>query len=331
VNAAKQPFPVSAVICVMMMALFAARHVLAPLPVEAPFEGGMPLAAALGRLATDVPWVAAAIAAVAVVWTLMVVFQITVRFAPGANRNYLPAQLLLVTAGGVTMGGEAVAATVTMWLMALGVRGFAFSFRKGYRFSDVFHAAFFLGLMPLLYAPSAAVVPAVAVAALAVYRRSLREGVVCIVGLALPVPAAGFVHWAMGADGGFIYRELWRCATEPRPDLWPVPWVGVGVWATVVVLSVAAVVYGHSHRKTFRNTPYRFMQHAALALLFASASAALPGSSVEVAAMAAVPCAALVPFAFHGKATHLATTLYIAVVAGVLLLDLPPLFGFMLG
>jgi len=326
-NAAKQPFPVSAAICVMMAALFTVRRAVAPLPVEAPYGDGMPLAAAMTRLSADVPWVAGAIAAIVAVWTLAVMFQITVRFAPGANRNYLPAQLLLVAVGGVAVSGEALASLIAVWLMTLATRGFSFSFRKGYRFSDVFHAAFFLGCIPLLYAPAAVMALPVAAAAVVVYRRSLREAAVCLVGLALPVPVAGFAYWAAGAGDGYIFRELWRCATSPRPDLWPVPWVGVAVWALVAVLAAVSVLHGHAHRKGFRNTPYRFMQATALTLLFVAGSSAVPGSSVTVAALAAVPCAALVPFAFHGKSAHLATALYVAIVAGVLLLDLPPVLS----
>jgi hypothetical protein len=324
-NAGRQSFPVSVVICALLAVLFVVRHSVAPLPVEAPFDGGMPLAAALTRLAVSSPWAAAALAAAMVVWTLLVLVQITIRFAPGAHRNYLPAQLFLVVAGGVAMSGEAPASLVAAWLMALAVRGFAFSFRKGYRFSAIFHASFFLGCMPLLYAPAALFALPVAMTGVAVYRRSLREGVVCVAGLALPVAMAGFVHWAMGTEGGFIYRELWRCVTTPVYTRWLVPWAGVAVVASVTALALFGAVWGLAHRGSFRNTPYRFMRHAALALLAVAASAAAPGSSLALLPIVAVPCAALVPSAFHGKGATTATAIYCAAVAAVLLLNLPPL------
>jgi len=327
VNAGRQPFPASVAICGALAALLVVRYRMGLDPTAAPFEGGMPLAAALVRLSTDMPWVAAVMAAVLVTWTLMVVVQITVRFAPASGRNYLPPQLLIIGAGGVAVGGETLAAMVGAWLLVLGLRGFAFSFRKGYRFSEVFHAGFFLGCLPLLYAPAAAVVPLVTVAAVAVYRRSLREAVVALVGMGVAVPAAGFVYWAAGEPAGFIYRELWRCATVPTHALGLTPWPSLVIGGLVAALAAIAVVWGHSHRKSFRNTPYRFLQHAALTLLFVSASAALPGSTATLVPLAAVPCAAVSAFAFHGRAAVVSTAIYIAVVAAVLLRDLPALAG----
>jgi len=327
VNAGRQPFPASAAICVALAALFVVRYRMGLDPTAAPFEGGMPLAAALTRLSTDMPWVAAGVAAVVVTWTLMVMMQITVRFAPASGRNYLPPQLLLVGAGGVALGGETLAALLGAWLLTLALRGFAFSLRKGYRFSEVFHAGFFLGWLPLLYAPMAAVVPLATVAAIVIYRRTLREAVVSFVGLGVAVPAAGFVHWAGGAPADFIYRELWRCATVPTHTLGLVPWPSVAIGGMVAVLAAIAVVWGHGHRKSFRNTPYRFLQHAALTLLLVTASAALPGSTATLVPLAAVPCAAVSAFAFHGRAAVVSTAIYIAIVAAVLLRDLPALAG----
>lgn len=326
-NASRQSFPVSALICTLMAALFVARYLLAPYPFEAPFEGGMPLAAALTRFSVAHPWPAGAIAAVVLIWTLLVVVQLTVKLAPAATRNYLPAQILLVCVGGVVVPGEALAAIAVVWLSALAARQFVHSFHKGYSFGELFHGGFHLGLIPLLYAPAALIVPVVAIAALVIYRRSGRETIVCFAGLLLPVPAAGFIHWAAGAESGFIYRELFRCATENGTawDLVPLPLLGIAV--PVTVLAITGVVWALSHKANIRKTQYKIMQHTSFVLLSVAASVLIPGTSTSIVALAAVPFALSVPYAFSRKTAVISTVLYCFILAAVLTVDLLPVLG----
>ncbi len=263
-NASRQSFVVSALICALLAALFVARYLLAPMPVEAPFEDGMPLAAALTRLTAARPWFAAAVAAMIVVWTLLVVVQLTVKYAPAASRNYLPAQIFLVCAGGMTVSGEALASLAVAWLSALATRQLAFSFHKGYGFTQVFHAGFYLGIIPLLYAPAAVVVPVIAIAALVIYRRSGREMIVCL---------------ATGDGAGFIRSELRRCTFEHLSVWEALPLSGLGVAVPLSALTLVGILWALGHKKNVRKTQYRFMQHTLLALLAVAASAPLPSTS----------------------------------------------------
>lgn len=315
-------------ICVGLAALFVARYLLAPLPVEAPFEGGMPLAAILTRFTAAHPQLAAAIATVIVVWTLLVIVQLTVKYAPAASRNYLPAQIFLVVAGGLVVPGEALAAIFVSLLSALAARQLVFSFHKGYSFRELFHAGFYLGFIPLLYAPAAAIVLPIAVAALWIYRRSAREAVVCLAGLLLPVAGAGFIHWAAGADGGFILRELLRCALERNTEWNEVPLPLAAAGTLPFVLSFIAIFQALTHKKSLRKTQYKFMQHTSLTLLLLVASAAVPGTSTTLLALAALPLALSVPYAFTGKAATVSTLVYCFIIVAVLVLDLLPVLDF---
>lgn len=329
-NASRQSFPVSALICTLMAALFAARYLLAPYPFETPFEGGMPLAAALTRFTVARPWLAATVAAAILIWTLLSVVQLTVKYAPAASRNYLPAQILLVCIGGVVVPGEALAAFAAVWLFTLASRQLVFSFQKGYRFRELFHAGFYLGAIPLLYAPATAIVPAIAVSALAIYRRSGREAVVCLAGLLLPVPAAGFIYWAFGTPFDHIYRELWRSATRPSTEAFftaPIPVSLLVIAAGVLAITLTGVFWTLTHKKSIRKTQYKFMQHTSFALLLLAFSALIPGTSSTITALAALPCALSVPYSFSGKVTAVSTSLYCFILTAVLVMDLLPVFG----
>lgn len=329
-NASRQSFIVSAVLCTLMAALFVARYRLTPYPVEAPFEEGMPLAAVLTRFTVAHPWWAAVAAAVVVAWTLLLVVQLGIKYGLPASRNYLSAQIFLIGAGGLVIAGEALAALVAAWLMTLAARQFVFSLHKGYSFREVFHAGFYLGMIPLLYAPAVVAVVPVAIAGLTIYRRSGREAVVCFAGLALPVPAAGFIYWAAGTGGGFVYHELWRCALERQPAAWLplVPVVGVAVLA--VGLALTGVAWALGHKKNIRKTQFKFVQHTSFVLLAVAASGVLGGTSATLAALGAVPVALSVPYAFAGKQAGVATAIYCAVVIAVLVLDILPFFGIFL-
>lgn len=326
-NASRQSLIVSAVICVLLAALFVARYLLAPYPAEAPFEGGMPLAAALARFSTTMPWLSTSLAVVIVVWTLLVVVQLTIKYAPAASRNYLPAQIFLIAVGGTVVSGEALAALTVAWLMALAAQQLVFSFHKGYSFPELFHAGFYLGLIPLLYAPAVIVVLPATLTALTIYRRSGREAIVCLAGLALPVPAAGFIHLATGAEGGFIWRELWRCLSEARVQEQFPPYSAVAVAVLVMILALIGIVWALGHKKNVRKTQYKFIVHTSFVLLLVVASACVPGTSTTLAAFAAVPCALTIPYAFQGKAAATSTVVYCLVVVAVFALNLLPVLG----
>jgi hypothetical protein len=330
-NASRQSFPVSAVICVLMAALFVARYRLAPYPVEAPFEGGMPLAVALTRFSVAHAGWAAALGAVVVLWTLLVVVQLSVKYAPASSRNYLPPQIFIITAGALAISGEALAALFAALLLTLATRRFVSSFHKGYDFPEVFHAGFYLGLIPLLYAPAVVPVVAIAIAALVIYRRTFREGVVCLAGLFFPLPAAGFIHWALGDGGGFIYRELWQCTLAPRPVAGQMPeWAATVAGLTgvlVVSLALVGIIWVAGHKKSIRKTPQKFIGYTSVVLLLLAGSAVVPGTSTTLCALVAVPCAVSVPHAFAPGVSRLSTVIYCLILAAILALHLPPVLG----
>jgi hypothetical protein len=328
VNASRQSFIVSALICIALGALFVARYRLMPYSVEAPFEGGMPPAAALTRLAVNQPWVALAIGAVMLTWTLMLVVQMTIKFAPAASRNYLPAQIFLILGAGIVISGEALASLTAAWLFTLALRQLIFSFNKERGFGEVFHAGFFLGFIPLIYAPAAVMVPAVAASALLIYRRTGREAIVTLVGLALPLGSAEFIRWAVDAPGNPLWREIWRCVIVHRNVVDTLPRTAAFVVGGVMLLALVAVLWMAGHKKGVRKTPATFMHHTTWTLVFVVASAFVPGTSTTLAALLAVPGALIVPYAFAGRAGGFSTLIYCAILAAVLVLDLLPFFGF---
>lgn len=327
-NAARQSFSFSAVVSGLLAVLFAVRYFVSPHPFETPFAGGMPLAAAFTGFSVEHPWWAALIAALLLAWTLFIITQLTVRYASATSRNYLPAQFFIITAMGVALSAEALASFFAAWLLALSARQFISSFRKDYRFSEVFRAGFYLGFIPLLYVPGAILLLLIPVV-LSLYRRSLRELAVSVVGALLPVPGAGFLYWACGEEPAFIYREIWRCVSE-RPALqYPsgVPIVASVAAGLILVLVLIAVAWFLSHRKGMRTKQRKVMAHVSLMLLAMLLSLAIPGGSTSVIPLIAVPVAMAVPYSFSGGHAAVSSLLYLLLLAVVLALNVPLVLG----
>ncbi len=328
-NAARQSLSFSAAVSLLLAALFAARYCLAPYPLEEPFAGGMPLAAALTEFSAAHPVLSLVMTAVLVFWMLFIIVQLTVRYASATSRNYLPAQFFIITACGIVIPGEALAAFPAAWLLLLSTRQFISSFRKDMRFEEVFRAGLYLGLIPLFYAPGAVFLLLIP-AAMSLYRRSERELAVCLGGALLPVPAAGFLCWAFGESPVFIYREVWRCAEERPVMSWPsqIPIAASVVAGLVMVLSLIAVVWFLSHRKGMRTRQRKLMAHVSVMLLVSLLSLAVPGSSPAVIPLIAVSVAMAVPYSFSGRRMAAASSvLYCLLLLAVLALNLAPVLG----
>lgn len=327
-NAARQSFAFSAAMSCLLAALFAVRFVVAPYAAEAPFMGGMPPAAAITAFSVQYPWLSVAIALFLLVRILFVVVQLTVRYASATSRNYLPSQFFIMAACGIAVSGEAVSAFMAALLLLFSIRQFISSFRKDYRFEEAFRAGFYLGLIPLLYAPGVLLlllIPAV----MSLYRRSLRELTVCVIGALLPVPGACSIYWVLGESPAFIYRELWRSALESPAIQSPaqIPIVATVAAGVLAVLVITAMVWFLMHRKGMRTRQRKVMWHVSMLFAAMALSLLLSGSSASAAPLMAVLVAMAVPYAFSGRQALVSSILYCVAIAVFLALNLLPILG----
>lgn len=327
-NASKQTFSFAVLSAAALGGVFAARYSKTSFPWERVVGEGMPTAAAMTSFPAEHPVWGGVIAAALAVWTLLIIVQLTVRFASVNSRIYLPVPLFVIAAAGIAVPDEMLASYAAAFLLVLSMRQFITSFRKSYRFQEAFKGGFYLGFIPLLYAPGALLLLLVPVIA-SIYRRSGRETFVSLIGAVLPVAGAGFVYWAAGRDGGFIYRELWRCAMQPAGFALPetVPVVAAVCVSLIALLAAMSIVVFVSGRKGIRTRQRKVMTHIVLTLMVMIVSFFLPGSSLTAAPLMAVPVALAVPYAFSGRETISPSIVYCCIVVAVLALNLPPLFG----
>ena len=97
-------------------------------------------------------------------------------------------------------------------LLALASRNYARSFCNGYGFDALFRASLYLGIL-MLIVPAALPFVLILPLAVALFRRTLRETVVAIAGLLLPILTFCYLNW--GAGGDFIDPLLRGYADSP--------------------------------------------------------------------------------------------------------------------
>lgn len=328
-NAAQQPFSVTVIGSGIFSALFAARYFIAPAAIEKPFTGGMPLAAALTGFSVSHPVWATAIVFLLLAWIAYIMIQLTVRYASATSRNYLPIPLFFAAACGIFVPAEALASYLAAFLVVLSTRQFISAFRKDYRFQEAFRGGFYLGMIPLLYAPGI-VLLALIPTLMTLYRRSGREFVVSIAGALLPFAGAWFILWASGEETWTLFTELWRCLSVRGAALYP---AGIQVMAAACGLMILALVamgiaWYLGNRKGMRTRQRKVMAHISLTFALLAASFAAPGSSLSGLPLISVPAAMAIPYAFSGRQAVVSSVIYLLITGTVFAINLFALFGF---
>lgn len=326
-DAARQPFSITLIGSGLLLALFAARYFIAPYPIETPAATGMPLAAWLTRFSTANPRWSAAITLVLVMWISYIMIQLTVRYASATSRNYLPIPIFIITACGLFIPGETLAAYTAALLLILAIRQFISAFRKDYRFEEAFRGGLYIGLIPLLYAPAAVLLLLVPVL-MSLYRRSSRELAVSLIGAVLPTLGAWFILWVSGEGVWFLFTEFWR-SVSVRTIAWPPPfsiifYICAGLAA---VLVFTAIFWFVGNRKGMRTRQRKVMAHISLSFALIALSLGAPGSSLSVLPLLSIPAAMAIPYAFTDRQAALSTLAYYLLLLAVLALNLSPILG----
>lgn len=325
-DAARQHFSLALISAAVIAALAGTRYLAAPYPVEMLTSQGMPAADALTRLVSaDRGWGAATIFLL-IALTAYIIIQVTVRYSSATSRNYLPMPVFAAAACGIAFPPEMAASYLAALLLALSTKQFISTFSKEYRFQEAFRGGFYLGVIPLLYAPAILLLPLIPIA-MGLYRRSVRELIVSIAGGVLPFAAAWFITWGAGSGEWYIFTELWRClsgggaaALPTTPAVSPI--LALCCAVLVAVLALAGIGWFAANRKGMRTRQRKVMVHISAAFVLMCASLAIPGSSLSCLPLAAVPAAMAIPYAFSGKLTVASSLLYFLILGAVFALNL---------
>jgi hypothetical protein len=327
-NVGRQSFPLVLTGSLMLAVLFFVRYFTSPWPVEAPFFGGMPLAASLTRWSVAHSGWSGVAGFVLMVWTILIVIQLSGRYVSVNFRNYLPIPIFIITACGIFVSSEALVSYLAAWLLALSTRQFMLTFRKDYRFVEAFRGGLYLGFIPLLYAPGAILLVLVPILS-TLYRRSARELTVGIVGALLPLLGAWFIGWAMGGGVWYLFDEWWRLVAHRVAPLRLVrlPITAIVCGGALIALTAIAIGWFVAQRKGMRTRQRKAMTHIALVILLVVLSFLAPGASLSGWPMLAVPLAMAIPYAFTFRQSIVSSVLYIIIIIATLVVNSLALSG----
>lgn len=247
--------------------------------------------------------------------------QFANRFNLYAGRCYLSIPFFGMAACCFGAGGHSLLHMGIAAVAAVAVRSCCAAFRNGYGFAELFRASLCLGLLPLL---SPAVLPVWLLLPMAIFLfgRTLRETVVAVFGLGVPLFVLCYLSWGWGAGFAVPLSTIadrcaeglqWPAFVRPETAVACVPLLLAG--GLLLLTAGAAAI----HFQTFYNLPRK----ARLVLVFCACCFLLTLSTYlfsagpsQVAALCAVPAAVLLPVLFVRSQHLLAFVIYLSLLAG---------------
>lgn len=180
-------------------------HVTATAVGEAPSLLGN----VLTRWQATSPYLAAITGTLLLFYAGIILGRVTVRYSLYSVHTFLTIPLFGMLAAAFAADSIFLVGCLLCLLLTLCVRNYYASFRNGaYGFDRIFRASLYLGILPLLYAPSLLLGLVIPVS-FAIFKRSAREQLVGIAGYLLPLVTWSYLYWAAG--NGFLdtARQLW--------------------------------------------------------------------------------------------------------------------------
>ena len=238
--------------------------------------------------------------------------RLAVRYGLYPVSSTLTIPLYGLVACGILLGREYLTESVTAFILLLSTQSFFACFRNGYAIGAVFRASFFLGLLPLLYAPLLPL-PLLILAAAFCFRRTLREVFVSLCGVILPFLAVCYVAWGQGANPVDIPVGLWHSFVSDSgyrifantPPLVP------AILGIVLFIVLCAVFFGLISFRAISIKARGMLTYTILLFTVTGSLMAVPSVTPGLLAVAAVPAALLMPLTFIRIQRTVGTLLYL--------------------
>lgn len=263
-------------------------------------------------------WSAAAVFAIAVCCGYSLT-RSSVRYDLYARRTYLAMVFFSLVSCCLFGGGEWLRNWCALAVLLLACRNYSAGFKRSYRFGEMFRGSFFLGTVPLIYAP-AAILLLLMPAMLFLFRRPAREVPAAVVGLCLPAAIASYVWWACGYDIGYVVCRTIDAATVPSgfslfsgvslPEL--------AAWGVTLFIVLTTIGVYMSEYRVLKFKARRIHIYYIVTAVLCFSTFALSGSDEGSLLLLSIPCAMVMPLLFVRASVRFSLLLYVSLVAAVL-------------
>lgn len=313
-NLTKQPLPLSLLTLVGLVAL---AHYL---PVGGGVPGAdaawsTPLAVWLSSWQGSYPILSAVLSSLLLFLEALMIARIGTRHGLYSGGSLIAMPLYALLAVGLFMPADSLVGVVAALLFVRALRNLSASMRNGLSFTPLFRGALYLGTLPLLLPPAVLLLP-LGVIALALFKRTLREGIVLLVGLLLPLFAASYLAWAFGEafeapvrqiatilhDGSALH--LFRGASP----------IFIVQLMLLFSASLCALFYFQSSRYHSSSKARAILTLFSWSYLLSVGMLLLPGASFNLFMLIAVSTTLLLPYLFVRLRPLFANLLYVALL-----------------
>lgn len=249
-------------------------------------------------------------------YTGMVIGRLTIRYNLYAVGTCLAIPLYAIAACGIALSADYLPAAAASALLALSVKHFCRSFCNGYGFDALFRASACLGLLVLVSAAAAPLLLMLPFAVL-LFRRTVRECVVAVAGLLLPLLAVCYVNWGAGGDFTAPILALADAflAGAPLALFRQLPMQALAMLGGITLLTLLAVLFFLADFYAAGTKPRFLLIFHIGVLLLTLAQLFGPAASAALLPLTAVPAAVLLPLLFVRIHRTIALPLYLILLA----------------
>ncbi|MBE6196537.1 MAG: hypothetical protein E7137_05520 [Rikenellaceae bacterium] len=232
-----------------------------------------------------------------------------------AGNTLLAVPLYAITACGIFLSDNFLTGALLALLLTRAMRNLCVSYRNGYTFSSLFRGSLYLGLLPALYPPA---LPLVLLAPLAIilFKRTLRETIVTLTGLLLPLGALCYLHWAFTGIGGaplqqiasiFASPERFHLFQEASPVL-------IALLVVILAATLCALFYYLNDIYAATSKARAILTAHVWLFLISASTLMMPSATANSLILVAVPISMLLPFLFARLKQPMANALYLVII-----------------
>ena len=247
----------------------------------------------------------------------------TVRAELYTTRCFLAMPLFGVMSCGILLSDDFLTQSFTLLLMVLASRNYYNSFHRHYCFDRMFRGSLYAGLIPLVYAPGAGLLLLVPLVIL-LFRRTLRESVVALAGVVLPLFFVSFLHWSFGGEFDEPARQIAAVATTPSGYHFfgGNTLFSLIAWGLILFLLICSAASLLLDIYTLRTKPRNILFYNLYVLFVIVGIYIVPGSTAITLTLAAPAAATLIPVVLTKFNGTVASMFYIALILLSLVLGL---------
>lgn len=266
----------------------------ATIPMSVPTPGSL-----IAHFQAAYPVWSRVVAGLLILFTGMSIGRMTSRYNLYSVSTCLPIPLYAIIACGTSTGGDYLTGFTIATLLALVIKNFARAFCNGYGFDGIFRAGIYLG-MGVLIAPVMLPLLLLLPLGLLLFRRTLREAVVALMGLLLAPLLFCYINW--GAGGEFVAPLLHTVASfitgTPLGLFTATPLPELILLGGIVVLDLFAFFFFLADLHTVGSKQRFILFFNISALLLAGALLFAPSANPCTITLLAVSSAILLPLLF---------------------------------